>query len=193
MSIATVAPSPVRVRLVGLDAARGLAVLLMIGDHLALWAGVPAYRFTLGRLAMPLFFVLAGYLSRRLRWRHLWVALIGVGLPLVVPWIDSPNVLLLWAVGSLIIWLWRQQGLPLWVLLAAALTVEANGWGHMPRAYEPAAMLGLMVCGAMMPASAWGWASRLPRQLAVLGRYPVSVYVGHLLLIEGGLLALRGW
>lgn len=98
-------------RLVGLDRLRGLAIACMIVDHVALLGGLQLVRVTVGRLALPIFFVLAGALVRRLTWRHGAIFAVGLVLPVAVPWIDSPNVLTLYAVGAVVLvagarWWW---------------------------------------------------------------------------------------
>lgn len=178
-----------RSRLWQIDALRGAAIVLMVGDHLALVAGDDAmtYRVTLGRLAMPIFFVLAGHLAGRLSWRHAAVGGIGLALPLVVPWIDSPNVLVLWALGCVLLWAARRVGVhPLWLVIVAA-TVAANGWGiRVGTSYEFLSLWALMAAGALVPRSALiALGSHLPGWLAVIGRRPVTWYVGHLLVLAG--------
>jgi hypothetical protein len=185
----TAATTPVStaagVRVVGYDAFRGLAVLCMIVDHLALVLGGPVeLRLTVGRLAMPAFFLLAGHLARRPRLRHLWIALLGFALPLVVPWIDSPNVLVWWAWGVVVLWVWRWAGFELWPIVILALVVAANGWTQTEGTYDWFALVALMAVGSMLPATAFTWAAPAPRCVALLGRHPVSIYAGHLLALQ---------
>lgn len=186
----------VRIRDVGLDAFRGLAVLLMIGDHVAFLFGFDGYRLTFGRLAMPMFFLLAGHLAGRLRWRHAGIAGLGVLLPLAVPWIDSPNVLVWWALGCAVIAggraIARRGGffLLMQVLAAAGLVVAANGWEVPGHTYQPLALLGLMALGTSWPRWWFTWAGSLPAWVAAIGRHPVAWYVGHLLVLEGVVLWL---
>jgi hypothetical protein len=173
-----------------LDRVRGLAVVCMIVDHLCLFfppeGGPLLVRLTVGRLAMPLFFVLAGYLARRLRWRHLSVALLGVALPVVCPWLDHPNVLTLWALGCVCLWLVRWAGLSPWLLVLFGLAMGANGFGAHGVQYEPTALWGLMAAGSMLRPSSWRWGLRLPCWLELVGRYPVSVYAGQALILTAG-------
>lgn len=173
------------VRWVAFDAFRGLAVLAMLADHLTLVLGGPdLIRLTVGRLAVPMFFLLAGYLVTRPRWRHLGIGLVGLLLPVAVPWIDSPNVLATWALGVVVIWLWRLGGLPVWGLAALGLVLFANDWGQVPGSYPPAALIGLMALGTMVPRSAFEWARHAPGWVAAIGRHPVGWYVGHLLVLQ---------
>src|SRR4051794_34146876 len=83
-----------RTRDAALDGVRGLAVALMVLDHVCAVTGSGhLLRYSVTRLSMPLFFVVSGHLVRRLSSRHLWVLLAGLMLPGAVPWIDNPNVL----------------------------------------------------------------------------------------------------
>lgn len=184
------APSVPVGRWAALDRVRGLAVAAMVVDHLVVVTGGPGeLRWTVGRLAVPLFFLLAGHLAGSLRWRHLEVAALGCLLPFVVPWIDSPNVLLLWALGCLALAAARLAGVRPVVVLVVCLTVAVNGWAvAVGTGYPFALLLAFMAAGAMLDRSAFAWGERLPSFLAWLGRYPVSIYVGHLLVLEG----LRG-
>lgn len=180
----TVALAPVgkRERVRHLDAIRGLAVLVMVVDHVSIVADVLPLRLTVGRLAVPLFFILAGHLARRLSARTLWAAALGLALPGFAPWIDAPNVLLWYAVGVAMLVLARRVGCPLALLVALPLTLAANSWGSpLLTGYNPLCLLGLMALGAMLHRSAFAWGVRLPGFLAVLGRYPLTVYVGHVL------------
>lgn len=181
------APAPPRARIVSLDRVRGLAVACMVVDHLVLLTDGPmAVRYTVGRLAMPLFFVLAGLLVTRLSERLLLVAGAGVLLPLVVPWVDAPNVLLWYAVGAVVLVLWRRLGWPLWLLVVVPLALAANGYDvEAGTGYQLPAMVGLMALGSMLGTRSMAWGDRLPSVLAAAGRYPLTVYVGHVLALEG--------
>jgi hypothetical protein len=183
-------------RISGYDAFRGLAVAFMVIDHIALLTpATDLLRMAPGRLAMPMFFLLAGYFATVPRWRHLGIGLVGVTLPFFIPWVDSPNVLVLWALGVVLLWAWRAAELPLWIIAAVALVASANGWSSSDGTYyEPVAMYGLMALGATLTPAAFVWADRLPlsRALASVGRHPIAWYVGHLtafqlivLLVEG--------
>lgn len=171
-----------------LDALRGLAVVLMVADHLCLLVGEVGllFRLTGGRLAMPLFFLLAGHLVQRVGKRTAWVALVGLALPLLAPWIDSPNVLLWYAVGACVVVAARVVGLPLWLVAAVALAFSANRYELLlpGQGYDPLALVGLMALGAWLPRDAFDFARRLPGFLAYAGRYPLSVYVGHVLALS---------
>ena len=184
-SAATTTPGA-SARLFALDAFRGLAIIAMVVDHLVLvFSGPDALRLTVGRLAVPAFFILAGHLAGRLRWRHAGVFAVGLVLPLVVPWIDSPNVLVYWAVGCVVLAGCRRLGVPAWVLAGVALTAAANGWGYAPgTGYDANALVGLMGLGVLVPRSGFLFAARAPGWVGAVGSRPLTWYVGHLVVLQ---------
>jgi hypothetical protein len=189
------ASRPVRVRLPGLDRVRGLAVALMAADHLLYVTHGPAeLRHTVTRVAMPLFALVAGYLVRRLSLRWLWVFTVGAALPVAVPWIDNPNILCELAAGAVVCVAarrWRYGPLLAFGVLAWALTIAANGYAVPVGSYQLTAVVGLMLLGQHSGDLLAGIGGRwLPGWLAGLGRYPLTVYVGHLLAIQLVLLSL---
>lgn len=179
--------APVRERVPSIDAVRGFAVVCMVVDHLCVvFGGPPLLRLTVGRLAMPLFFVTAGRVSGRLSWRHGAAAAAGLVLPLVVPWLDSPNVLVWWALGAVLLAACRAAGWSPGLVVVAALGIAANGWLDAPgSSYPPGALWGLMAVGALLPFGWWGWGDRLPAQLVLrwCGRHALGFYVVHVLLL----------
>lgn len=175
-----------------LDAVRGLAIALMLLDHVGYVLGWETVRLTLGRVSMPLFFLLAGALVTRVTMRHAHAALLGIALPLVAPWAGSPNVLVVYAVGAALLVLSRRAGLPVLVLVALPLAVAANRWEVGSTSYDPAALIGLMALGALVGT---GWADRLGQHLqwpvlVHLGRAPLRWYVGNVLALQGVILWL---
>lgn len=177
-----------RVRDQGIDRLRGAAILLMVVDHVLIVTGqaTSPLRYTLTRAAMPLFVVIAGHLVDRITWRHGAIGVVGLGLPLLVPFVDSPNVLLWYALACPVILAARRLGPGAVAVLAVVpLTLAANGydlWPY-PGSYDPSGLLGLMAVGALVPRTAFTCGLRLPRLLAGIGRYPLSCYVGHLLVL----------
>lgn len=180
-----------------LDRLRGLAIGCMVVDHVALLlGGLDVVRLSVGRLALPLFFLIAGHLAARITferatsWRHLGIATLGLLLPVVVSWVDSPNVLILWAAGCLLLWGWRRLGLPAWGLVVVALTCAANGLVFQAgRSFGILEVWALMALGSTLPRSSFGWGGRLPAFLGAVGRRPVLWYVGHLLVLDFGVWA----
>lgn len=191
---ATVSP-PGTFRLDGIDGVRGFAMLSMLIDHLAHFIpnGEPL-RLTIGRLAMPLFFLVAGSLVSKLNFTRLTVlAVIGIALPTVyVGWIDNPNVLLYYAIGAIIVYFLRTSDVALIVALAVCFTFAANFPLKLsPTSYPFETLLGFMLIGAILgrnPFHKLGKWARLigPRTswIRAIGRRPLSFYVGHLVIIE---------
>lgn len=180
----------VRVRLAGLDRLRGLAMVAMLVDHLMIVGQGPnEVRMTVGRLAMPLFFLIAGSLFSRLSWRHAAIWGVGLVLPLFVPWVDAPNVLYWYAFGVVALWVCDRLGPSAqYVVLVCCLTLWANGLGTPPPgAYPFWALLALMIVGRLIGREAlgrvgdhlpaWSW-------LELVGRFPLTFYVVHLLILQ---------
>lgn len=181
-----------RARAVGLDRLRGAAMLLMLTDHLLYLAGDTWGRATVGRLALPIFFIVAGHLAGRVNApRLIWAAALGLSLPVVVPWIDDPNVLLWYALFAPAVVFARRLPAGPFVLLGLSLTLLANGYfDGFPASYPPAALLGLMALGALVPRELLTRAGdKLPAWFSFVGRYPLSFYAGHLLALE----LIRPW
>ena len=159
----------------------------MVIDHTCfIVGGLDAVRLGVGRLAMPIFFILAGHLVRRLTIRHAAIAALGVALPVAVPWVDNPNVLLWYALGAVVVVTSARVHRAAPALLAlAAVTFTANFPWTVGTGFVPTLLLALMVAGHYMPRS---WmieaGRRLPRWMAVPGRFPVSFYVCHLLVLQ---------
>lgn len=159
----------------------------MVVDHLCVvFAGPAELRWTIGRVAMPLFFLVAGHLSHRLpNWeRFLLLIAVGLWLPVVVPWVDRPNVLLWYAVGVAVLEAARICRQPPVLLVVPALVLAANGVlpSKLGTGYDGASLVGLMAVGSSLPRTWWSWADRLP--LGWLGRYPLTVYVGHIAVLQ---------
>lgn len=168
-----------------LDALRGTAILLMLLDHvLDLTHSLPILRYTVTRFSMPLFFLIGGHLVRRASPRLLLVACIGIFLPLYARWIDSPNVLYWYAVGAVGLYRWREKPAALVAILIGGLALSANKWPLVHgSSYAPLSLFGLMIVGKFLPRDAFH-AIPAPRFIAPLGRFPLSIYVGHVLIFE---------
>ena len=173
-------------RSTALDKLRGLAIILMMLDHLLVQIDPQSLiRYSITRACMPLFFIIAGHLLRpRIKWHRLiLILIIGAALPHYAPWLDSPNVLVWYAVFAPIV-AWGNRAILAGTILAA-LTLYANGYGQVEGSYAPLALGAFMAAGRLTPREWFGRASGIRGWVAVIGRWPLSVYVGHILLIEG--------
>lgn len=160
-----------------LDRLRGLAILLMVTDHLALLLEADLVRWTVGRVAMPLFFVLGGHLARRYSWRLLEVVAVGLLVQLVAPWTGALVLLLTFTAGHLLTVLCRSRpGLPL-LLIVVLAAVSANVPVSIPGAYGPLELVVIMLAGSLLSREFFQAAgSRLPAWLAWSGRRPLMSY-----------------
>lgn len=186
--------APERVgRNVQLDVWRGLAVALMIFDHVAATIHADYLWRMPGRVALPLFMLVAGELYRpgwRPRhWQLVLAALLAYPLAVHLE-LPSPDVLSVIALGFAVhqlvpadrrVLLWvavvgiaQAQWFPLWPVLV-------GGTGH-----ELGAVVGWLALGRLGVASpriALADPGPARRALAVAGRCPLSIYLGHLLLL----------
>lgn len=177
-------------RIKALDDWRGVAVGLMIVDHVWFVTGLHEWRTSITRLALPMFFVVSGMLLRSgvcNERRGLLLVCLGLLMPVAVPWIDNPNVLLWIGLGGLVLPVIGAVGEL--VIVIVGLTMQANGYGVMAAGYSPYGLLGLMVIGM--------WFRDIRRMVpevpgavfGLMGRYALGIYVGHLLVLEG----VRQW
>lgn len=188
MSRAALTVSVAPARSAFLDAARGVAIVLMMADHAVLAFGGPwGVREILGRFAAPLFMAIAGYLWRpRLSGRILEV---GIAAALSVPLVSGiggAHVPIL--VVFLLVYpaLWVSYRWPYLVLGLAVLQLSA--WPVPWYGYQPGFVLAFLVLGQLLARHATvpvmvgsggvlGW----------LGRWPLTAYIGHLALIYAGM------
>lgn len=174
-------------RCTAIDNLRGFAIALMILDHVFIVFVDPSspIRLTITRLSMPIFFILAGHLCKRISWRLLLIGVVGITLPLVVSFIDDPNVLFWYAVFAPIIVFLRKYPAALIGVVVFALTVSANYMqGTFYGTYYPPALFAFMALGAIMSRPlVIDFAQRIPR-IPWLGTYPLTIYVLHLLALE---------
>lgn len=179
-------------RSTALDRLRGLAITLMILDHvLVIFAPVSPVRTTVTRLAMPLFMVVSGLLMRlggqyrRLRYLEAFAVVI--------------------VVTPLLGWLWPAFGVPeivgVWLLVAITFRPVVQRWpltgavvGYIWYTYWPLAWHGyqpgvvlMFLCIGSLCVRDVGEIGRLggylPSQLERLGRRPLLIYGGHLLVL----------
>lgn len=167
-------------RLHGLDRLRGLAIVLMVIDHLLVILDRDnLLRFTLTRAALPLFCLVAGTLFRRPGKRLIWVTAAGlfagcIGLPLGI---GQPDILLLLAFGFLLLpYMANLFG------LVVAL-IQPSAWPLQTSGYEPGLVLSLLILGRLYvdpirlnDVGEWF----LPSWVGTIGRWPLTWYLGHL-------------
>lgn len=164
--------------------------MLMILDHVLIQVA-PGHtlRWTVTRLSLPLFLLVAGALWRPgLRWRHLQLTAAAAAATVLAPLLGmpTPNILVLVLGGVLLMhaatrapWAW----LAVCVVAAQTYTYLLPGWWA---GYEPWTVLALLLVGHLGRVHLFGHLGATPRGLGLLelvGRYPLTIYVGHLLVL----------
>ena len=205
-------PAPGAYRDRRLDRLRGLAVLLMLVDHLLVFApqfsdawffspapGSPTWwtRHTLTRLSMPLFMLVSGFLlhdrppSRR---RRLLIGVLGGLLTLLLNWswpaFGVPEILVVWSLVMLLTPLLREHPLEMLVLGVLQQLYLPVSW----QGYQPGLVAAFLAAGVLwrrLPAPARlleALGDALPSFFATVGRRPLLWYATHLTF-----LALLAW
>ncbi len=182
---------------VRLDVLRGLAVVLMVVDHvagmvLALGGGVGLMwlRVSVTRLSLPLFMLVAGVLwcrrARGLTWRR-WFELVAVGavVSTLLPFagLPAPDLLLVLALVAPLarfVLRWPVEAAVVGVVQAVNLPVA---W----EAYQPGYVVLWLALGVLV-AERGGvplWVDRLRPAglLAGVGRRPLAWYLGHVVVV----------
>ena len=184
-----------------IDAIRGLAIALMVLDH-SLFAietigisnvVVEYSRLSITRFSMPLFMIASGiiwalYGLRIRRWFQVFVLAILINLVTRFLWADFnyPEILLVWtmlAIGSRLI-----VRFPITVMIIGY--TQFIFWPIPWSGFQPgelAIFLGVGVLVARAPLEkAWKHMrfKSLISALSFLGRYPLSIYSGHLILLS---------
>lgn len=175
-------------RLAWIDRLRGLAIALMVLDHaLVLVDPTNPLRYTLTRLALPLFMVTAATVHRPVTPRRLlhFAPATAVELLVATPLLGtSPGIVTTYALVAVLFDhagpLRQRPGLLLTLGLIQALYLPLGITG-----YQPGLVLAWFALGRLAPTD---FAAVAPRHLALLeplGRHPLPWYVGHLLALAG--------
>jgi uncharacterized membrane protein len=187
-------------RIIVIDAMRGLAIALMILDHSLAVIEERGYvlsiveysRLSITRFAMPLFMIASGLLwatkgLRISRWLQvlMWAAVINTATRLLWPEFNYPEILLIWSSLAVFWKLIVRFPLSTMIIGYTQITFWSAPWsGYQPG--ELAIFLGAGVLLSRAPIEKI-WRSRKPERLlvtlAAIGRYPLSIYGGHLLLL----------
>jgi peptidoglycan/LPS O-acetylase OafA/YrhL len=174
----------------GVDVLRGAAIVAMVVDHLA-WgvAGLEPLRWSVGRLAMPLFVLCMGAvatrpLSRRRAWQWAVAAVFMLNVhDVAFPGSDGGGVLLLQLLFIRALWV-RAPGLAC-LLSIGSLTAWANGY-PLGAPFSTWAMLVIAGAGYVLVErlNVWGerWRPGAAR-LEWLGRRSLAIYVGHIVVL----------
>lgn len=179
---------------------RGLAIVVMIVDHIlsALEstgmsnALVEYSRLSVTRFSMPLFMIASGivwglYGLRFKRWLQVlaWAIALNAMTRLLWPDFNFPEILLVWAALAIF---WRIIiRFPIITMIVAY--TQMTYWQIPWQGFQPgelAIFLGAGVLLSKFPLD-WLWRERrvgkLIEPLALVGRYPLTIYGGHLALL----------
>ena len=165
------------------DAVRALALILMAADHAVVVLDAGHYLRDLTRVALPLFMVTAGFLARRpFTSRYFDVVLVAVcTLPLV--WYLSLAFFPILVVFVLVFPLVSVPArfLP---LVASLAILQGEAWPIAWGGYQPGYVLSFLILGRLLRDSGFSVPSiQWPQWLVLMGRYPLYVYSGHLILL----------
>lgn len=184
-----------------LDKVRGLAVVLLLLDHVLVplqASGRPWlwYLRLLTRPSLPLFMMVSGVLLWRREspgwiarqfWRVAPWATLATPVGWLVPgfdWLDPLAVYLL-ALGVVAV-CWRARRVALVACVLAALDLR---WPV--HSYSPWELAAWLLLGAEFACLSWSWASSLPVWLGAVGRRSLWWYVGELVCVAIGCVCLR--
>lgn len=180
-----------------LDALRGLALVLMILDHVlvvALEAGAPDELFwirkTITRFSLPLFMVVSGMLLARRKstsWRR-WLeiacgALFVNCLTLIPVGFGLPDILLVWLLASLFTPLIIR--FPMEVAIVGLLQAQnlPIPWGGYQLGWVVALLAIGVLATHLREIPLLNYANYLPAWVAAMGRRPLLWYVGHMTVV----------
>lgn len=202
------APSAATPRLRTLDALRGFAIVLMVVDHVIVATQTVSsnpellfeVRRSLTRLAMPLFMVVSGALwalhgapSRR-RLTQVFVAAVAVNVSLAVTWpeVGLPEILAVWVGCALAAKLFLEAPVEVAVLgLLFAWHYPLDWDGFQPGFVAAFVALGVLWARTGRTGFADPLAAHLPELFAAAGRRPLSIYVGHLVVLVSAVVVFR--
>jgi surface polysaccharide O-acyltransferase-like enzyme len=194
-------PALNRGRIFIIDAIRGLAIALMIIDH-SLFAietigianvVVEYSRLSITRFSMPLFMIASGFIwalygLRIKRWIQVFILSILINLTIKVLWPDfnNPEILLVWTILAIASRLIVRFPITVMIIGYTQFIFWIVPWsGYQPG--ELAIFLGVGVLIARAPLDKTWKQIRFEKLLsafAFLGRYPLSIYSGHLISIS---------
>jgi surface polysaccharide O-acyltransferase-like enzyme len=182
-----------------LDRWRGLAVILMVLDHLLaaalanqLTESPAAFltRVTLTRLAMPVFMVVSGYLAyRHAPSRRRLIEVAAAALVVNLLWAvlpmgaAPPDILVIWLAAIALRRFWVQYPVPTVVLGLVQSVALPFDWGG----YQPGLVVALLAVGVLAAMADAIPMVRLPdvvdRPVCAIGRHPLGWYLVHIAVI----------
>ncbi len=180
-------PTTTRTRLLGLDALRGAAIVLMIAAHSVLVFGGPWwFRGVVTKPVHLVFLVLLGTLWRPgFRRRHVRLAVAAVLSSVLMLELGITTVSIVGSIAVALPFVHLFRSVP---LAGVVLGVTQGMYWPLPVAmFQPGLAVAFILVGVL--AGARGrveldrYGARLPSWLCPIGRAPLEWYVGHLLVL----------
>jgi uncharacterized membrane protein len=194
------APQAVKSRLQILDAMRGFAIVIMILDHalsalesLGIQSDVVEYsRLSVTRFSMPLFMIASGIAWGRFglrfqRWAQvlIWGLVINSMTRLLWPEFNFPEILAIWAALAIV---WKLiQRFPIITMIIGY--TQTTYWQIPWQGFQPGELAIFLGVGVLLSKVSLDFlwrerrTSRLLKPLAVVGRYPLTIYGSHLIAV----------
>lgn len=188
--------APTRTRVDWIDRIRGLALVLMLLDHLLVQVDPDSFlRFTLTRASLPLFMAASAAVWRPgIRPKRLALITAVVVLELLVSpalGMAMPGIMLVYLVAIVPLGNWYRASHHAYAIGALGLVQALYlpvGWAG----YEPGLVVLWWCLGRLGSYQLDRLGERLPPALAQVGRHPLGWYAGHLValvvLVESGVL-----
>ena len=192
-----------------LDAMRGLAIVIMIIDHVfSLLESVGIQnivlensRLTVTRFSMPLFMIASGIVWVRYglkvkRWSQVFflALILNAMMRLLWPDFNFPEILLVWSVLAIF---WRVIVRYPIITMIVGYT-QTTFWQIPWQGFQPGELLIFLSVGALIGKipleNLWRErrTAKLLEPLALVGRYPLAIYGGHLFLLAVIVAAVNG-
>ena len=189
-----------KVRIALLDGMRGLAIIIMIVDHIlsalesiGIESNFVEYsRLTATRFSMPLFMIASGivwgaYGLRLKRWGQVLLLAVALNAMTRLLWPDFnfPEILMVWALLAIA---WRLiVRFPIITMIVGY--TQTTYWMLPWQGFQPGELAIFLGAGVLISKAPldWLWRERrtakLIEPLAFVGRYPLTIYGGHLTLL----------
>jgi uncharacterized membrane protein len=192
-----------------IDAIRGLAIALMILDHSIAALEESGYvssfleysRLTITRFSMPLFMLASGLIwathgLKIYRWAQVlaWAVFLNVATRILWPDFNYPEILLVWAALAVAWKLIVRFPITIMIIGYTQITFWSVPWSG----YQPGELAIFLSAGVLAARAPWEkiWnprkTQRAIKALALLGRYPLSIYGIHLIVLALIVAALNG-
>ncbi len=183
-----------------LDGMRGLAIIIMIVDHIlsalesiGIESNFVEYsRLTATRFSMPLFMIASGivwgmYGLRLKRWAQVLVLAVALNAMMRLLWPDFnfPEILLVWSALAIFWRLIVRYPIITMIIGYTQITYWMLSW----QGFQPGELAIFLGAGVLISKSSLSWLWKEPRTLrlieplAFVGRYPLSIYGGHLAML----------